>query len=777
MTLAEFAAVTRNGTWKALVDAVRAACDVDDAERFTRLKESLPGITPAGIFTRAANDGFVEASGLVQIDLDKLPDPVALREKLQADSYVACAFLSPSGRGVKAFVRCIPLVAHPRTYKQKAWAPVAAYVQRTYDVHVDEDGVSCKQLAFVSFDPDAYLNPNPIAFELKDLGPDAWLATMGDHPAGMGCHDAMVRAAAAGAAVGMDREELKTAIENRMRAAFWTTTKRRKDILARIPEKVDAALDSAYANFQGKASASKRKARPQQPLRQAETLPLSDYTNALAFVEDHGTNVRYCHPWKKWLVWAETHWHCDASGAVMRQAKQTIRRLAASVEHIEDDLVARARLKHVKASLATHTLKAMVESAQSEPGIPVQPEELDSNPWLLNCLNGTLNLKTGILQPHARHDLLTCSIPVAYEATARCVMWKTFLDRIMAGNQSLIAFLQRAIGYALTGVIREHVLLILWGTGRNGKSTFLNTIRLLLGPYAMKAPSELLLVSNADRHPTERADLFGKRFVAAIETEQGRRLAEVFVKEATGGDPIRARRMREDFWEFQPTHKVFLATNHKPVITGTDNAIWERLRLVPFTVTIPSEARDTSLPEKLQAELPGILAWAVRGCLAWQAEGLGLPEEVQAATKAYRNDMDTLGQFIAECCVTGPNYRTKADKLYDAYTRWHGEQAKNQRAWGMALTERGFERKRGTGGYYWWIGIGLVETKGTVSKNQVNQVNHSEPRNGITREAILRDGNIRKVGSLGSLGSLPQDDDGSAEQAVEDEEEIGEWTA
>ena len=151
--------------------------------------------------------------------------------------------------------------------------------------------------------------------------------------------------------------------------------------------------------------------------------------------------------------------------------------------------------------------------------------------------------------------------------------------------------------------------------GRNGKSTFLNILRRLLGAYAMKAPSELLMVSNNDRHPTERADLWRKRFVQAIETEQGRRLAEVFVKEATGGDPIRARRMREDFWEFQPTHKVVLATNHKPIISGTDTAIWERIRLVPFTVTIPPEERDHTLPEKLDDELPGILAWAVKGVL------------------------------------------------------------------------------------------------------------------------------------------------------------------
>ena len=354
------------------------------------------------------------------------------------------------------------------------------------------------------------------------------------------------------------------------------------------------------------------------PPEKAPPLPYSDYTNALAFVRDHGANLRYCYPWQSWLVWTGTYWQRDTSGAVMRLAKQTVKRLARQAESLPDAM-ARALLTHVKASLSTAKLKALVENAQSEPGIAVQPEDLDTNPWLLNVANGTLDLKTGQLRDHAREDLLTVMLPVVYDATAACPTWGAFLDRIMAGNENLITFLQRVIGYALTGVIREHVLLILYGTGRNGKSTFLNLLRRLLGSYAMKAPPELLMVSNNDRHPTERADLFGKRFVSAIETEQGRRLSEVFVKEATGGDNIRARRMREDFWEFQPTHKVFLATNHKPVISGTETAIRERIRLVPFAVTIPDGERDTTLAKKLN-----------RNCLVFSPGHCGAVERAGA---------------------------------------------------------------------------------------------------------------------------------------------------
>jgi P4 family phage/plasmid primase-like protien len=523
------------------------------------------------------------------------------------------------------------------------------------------------------------------------------------------------------------------------------------DMTGPAPENQDSAAENAAApldeHIYNTAS---------RPARDPDALPYSDYTNALAFVRDRGAHLRYCYPWGKWLVWSGTHWEQDTSGTVLRWAKDTIKRLARHAEDLDDLSAIGALLKHVKASLATAKLKAMAESAQSELGIPVQLEDLDRDPWGLNVANGTLNLRTGALQPHTPTDLLTRCLSVRYDPHAVCPTWDAFLDRIMAGNTTLIRFLQRAVGYGLTGVFREHVLLILWGSGRNGKSTFLNTLRFLLGPYAMKAPSELLMVSNSDRHPTERADLFGKRFVAAIETEQGRRLAEVFVKEATGGDPIRARRMREDFWEFPPTHKVFLATNHKPVITGTDNAIWERMRLVPFTVTIPPAERDTTLPDKLAAELPGILAWAVRGCQAWQQEGLGDPDEIHQATAGYRAEMDVLGGFIEECCLTGDHYRVKAATLYNTYKHWceqNGEHIEGQRHWGIALTERGFERYTNNG--TWYRNIAVRESYGEETRNDVrNQRNHTEPISGINRDVNSREGKTRKVGSVGSVPSV-----------------------
>jgi len=478
---------------------------------------------------------------------------------------------------------------------------------------------------------------------------------------------------------------------------------------------------------QGEADPSPR---PDEP-----PLPYSDYTNALALVRDHGQDLRYCYPWKSWLVWTASHWKRDTSGAVVRMAKQTIKRLARHAEDLDDDTAVTALLAHVKSSLATAKLKALVESAQSEPGIPVQPEDLDGDRWLLNCTNGTLDLRTGIPRPHRQADLLTKCLPVAYDPHAACPTWERFFWRIMGGTtrdedtedmtagalenrqaadqraKRLIGFLQRAIGYSLTGETREQCLFVLHGSGANGKSTCLEVLQTLLGDYAQSTPSASLLAK--DRHdgiPNDIARLRGARLVTAVEIGQGRRLNEELMKRLTGQDTMTARFLHAEFFDFRAEFKLFIACNHLPTITGTDHAIWRRIRLIPFTVTIPETEQDKDLPAKLQAELPGILRWAVEGCLAWQREGLGTPEEVIEATKDYRASMDVFEGFLADECYRLPGAQAKASELYDSYERWcnaNDVEALNKRAFGMRLSDSGFTPDKGTGGTRMWKGIGL----------------------------------------------------------------------
>ena len=424
-------------------------------------------------------------------------------------------------------------------------------------------------------------------------------------------------------------------------------------------------------------------------------LPYSDYTNALAFVRDHGTNLRYCYPWNAWLVWTGTHWQRDTSGAVMRLAKQTVKRLARRVEALEDKAAIIALMAHIKASLSTAKLKALIENAQSEPGIAVQPDDLDTDLWLLNVANGTLDLRTGALRSHQQTDLMTKCLAIPYAKDAPCPTWDAFLWRIMGGSQgpddpdmsvgeleirrladdrarTLIAYLQRTAGYTLTGSTREQCLFLCHGPTKTGKSTYLAMLRHLLGPYGKQTDMQTFLHKDRPEVRNDLADLAGTRYVYAVESQEGKRLAEGLVKQMTGGvDHMKARFLYEELFEFRPMFKAYLGTNHLPDIKDSDDAIWERIRRIPFTVQIPKAERNKDLEEHLLKELPGILTWAVQGCQAWQqAKDLLEPQAVIDSTQDYRAEMDVVTRFLEECCRFHDQFRIKTGDLFAAFVTW-----------------------------------------------------------------------------------------------------------
>jgi len=350
----------------------------------------------------------------------------------------------------------------------------------------------------------------------------------------------------------------------------------------------------------------------------------------------------------------------------------------------------------------------MVELAKPE--IPASPEELDADPWLLNCESGTIDLRTEELREHRREDLITKMAPVEYYPAAAAPTWEAFLERVLPGEK-LRRFVQQAAGYSATGSTSEQCMFIHHGPGANGKSTYQETISAALGDYAMPTPTETLLVKRPGGVPNDVARLKGARYVTASETEEGRRLAESLVKDLTGQDTISARFMWAEWFDFKPTHALHLSTNHKPEIRGTDAAIWRRIRLIPWAVTIPPAEQDRKLPEKLRDELPGILAWIVRGCSAWQREGLEAPEEVRQATRAYRAEMDVLAAFLADCCLRDEDETAFAGELWGAWKRWceeTGEQIGTQKRFGGRLAERGFLNHRdGRTGRKVWSGLSL----------------------------------------------------------------------
>jgi putative DNA primase/helicase len=318
------------------------------------------------------------------------------------------------------------------------------------------------------------------------------------------------------------------------------------------------------------------------------------------------------------------------------------------------------------------------------------------------------------VRPHRREDLLTKVAPVRPDPAAACPVWEAFLARILP-DAPVRAFVRRAAGYSLTGLTTERVLFVLFGAGRNGKSTLLETLREVLGDYATVAPAELLLVKRSEGIPNDLARLKGARFVTAAETDEGRRLAEGVVKQLTGGDTLTARFLHAEFFDFKPQFKVWLSTNHKPVIRGTDAGIWDRLRLIPFTVRIPDDEVDPGLPAKLRAEVAGIFNWLLAGLTEWREQGLDPPEAVLAATDGYRQEMDVLGAFLDDACLEEPQVRATAKALYGAYSAWcerTGEQPENQRTFGMRLAERGYARRKWGSGWSWY-GIGLREIEQT----------------------------------------------------------------
>ena len=449
-------------------------------------------------------------------------------------------------------------------------------------------------------------------------------------------------------------------------------------------------------------------ARAEAEARLAEQL--TDTSNAERWVELHGERFRW-HPGReRWCVWTGNRWSLDDGGEAMRSTKDV------GDSYMLRDAVTKARSSadlrryelHAARSGSAAARSAMLRLAQAEQGMAVPTDQWDADPWSLNVANGALDLRTGRLGGHRPGDYATKLAPATYDPDATAPRFERFLEQALPAND-VRAFVQRSLGYALTGVVREHVLPVWYGAGGNGKGTLQNAVGAVLGDYSRAVPADLMMKKQGgDQHPTERAMLMGLRLAFASETEAGRQLAESTVKSLTGGDPITARFMRQDFFTFNPSHKLILSTNHRPIIRGNDAGIWRRVRLVPWETT--PAAIDTTLGEQLAREGPGILRWLVEGCLAWQREGLGSAASIDAATTAYRHEQDVCSAFLEECTTRTAEAKVGSADLYAAYRAWcaeAGERHWTQRAFVAALSERGLDRQKAHGTMT-YRGLGLL---------------------------------------------------------------------
>lgn len=437
---------------------------------------------------------------------------------------------------------------------------------------------------------------------------------------------------------------------------------------------------------------------------------LSDAGNGRRLVRLFGDRIRFFKEKRNWLIWTGQYWCIDHTLQIIRYAKQTAENIYDEARHLTDWKTQEDMKKFALKSESQRSLEAMVETAKSETGVIIQSAGLDTNPYLLNLSNGTVDLKSGELRNHDRSDFISkiSAVDLPDEPGADCPLWETFLYRIFDGDVHLIRFMQRTVGYSLTGSTDEQCMFYLYGSGANGKSVFLNILAALLGDYCTTVTPETFMARRDSGATPELAKLPGVRGVIANEVGQGRHLDEALVKQFTGKDYVSARSLYQEPIVFRPEFKLFMAGNYKPNIKGTDDGIWRRIHLIPFAVTIPPGERDSRLEQKLIAELPEIMRWAIAGCLEWRRQGLNPPDVVSKATSEYRDDMDTMGRWLSDCCVEVHAAETAASDLYASYKEWareKGHMTASARKLGEYLQSRSFQRVKKSCNYYRGIGL------------------------------------------------------------------------
>lgn len=426
----------------------------------------------------------------------------------------------------------------------------------------------------------------------------------------------------------------------------------------------------------------------------------TDVGNGRRLVRMYGDQFRWT-PSLGWIVWNGRIWERDEAGlAVEALAKDSARVMRQEAAGMADPTQRTEAWKHATRSEKSERIRAAVAMARSERGVSVEPDDLDADPYELSVGNGTLDLRTGALSGHDYARLITRGTEVEYHEEAPCPRWEAFLEETFCGDSELVAFIQKAVGYSLTGDTREQCLFLCHGVGSNGKSTLLSMLRHVAGGNASHADFSTFLV-NKNQGSGPRGDLArlaGVRLVTSTEPDAAGRLSESTVKAITGQDPITCSFKFKNEFTYAPRFKLWLAANHKPRIRGVDHAIWRRIRLVPFNNIVPDDKQDKGLVDALVAEAPGILAWAVRGAMRWLAEGLAPPKAVQGATEAYRAEQDTLAEFIEECCYVAPGFDCPINDLYRAYKEWAASEDEDRplskKSLGNMLTERGFPPSR-----------------------------------------------------------------------------------
>lgn len=436
---------------------------------------------------------------------------------------------------------------------------------------------------------------------------------------------------------------------------------------------------------------------PTQAFRLSPHLSCTDLGNADRLIHLHGEDLRFCHDIGSWRAWDGARWCDDQSDTFVRRAARAVSgRILEEADAAAEEHQKKMR-EFAKSSANVAKIRAMIEAARVDERVVCSSETFDTHPDFLVAENGVVDLRTGKLTGHDRALLLTQRTHLAYDPTARCPRFDHFVLEVMDGDKERAAYLQRALGYSLTGHTTEQVMFLLAGPGSNGKTTLLEVVRKAMGDYGLNSAADTLMERKPGSPSNDLVRLRSKRFVTAAETREGRRLDEARVKSLSGGDTVTARLLFKEFIDFAPIMKLWLGTNHLPTIHGTDWGIWRRMVVLEFRRIFGDDEKDPNLATTLETELPGILAWLVQGAQNWYANGLCPPQSVLEAAASYRRAEDILGQFLEEACEVAPGAATPAGALHSAYRRWaelNGYPPMTAKALGQRLDERGFVARR-----------------------------------------------------------------------------------
>ena len=718
ITIGEFCAMVHDGETAAGVERVRAA--VTEAEKRIA-KMRLPAVQLSGLVTtgkraKAMEEGRFNHSGFLQLDVDggglNGRTPEEARALLAKSPHVLAAFISPSGQGAKALFRIMPCRT---TGEHKAqFLAVGKHVSENYGLTIDPATKDPGRLCYLPSDPNCTWNGSVKEFVLpepQEAPPQAAKPQVDTSPTGGfvirgaafpeppvdGIHGWLPRAARWCEFNGLSEEEAVAklyAYEGQLRRKY--SHEEPEDacrVIYSTPSSIFAASDQAV----GKVNLSK--------------FTFTDSGNAERVHAYAGSNFRYVSESGQWILWDGHRWTPDTNGGMVRLFVSVMKLTGLDAFKCGDADLAKSISRHALKSMDTRNVTAGLKMLQSILHVSISVNDLDADPWMIGTADGMIDLRSGKPITPDRSKLITKMIGTAHDPAATCPTWERFLGTVTGGDTELIGYLQSAVGYTLTGSNREQCLFFLHGSGQNGKGVFSETIKRLIGAYGQTAPESLFTKDRNQSATNDIARLAGCRMAIAAELEEDACFAESRIKSLTGGDTITARFLHQEFFDFVPTHHFWISGNHKPTVKGSDLGIWRRIRLIPFAVRIAESEKDPDLADKLAAEMPGILNWALEGCLRWQRDGLRTPQCVTKATEEYRIEEDVIGQFLEECTVDEADSRTLMSSLYEAYQGWaikagmkYPLTVKNLN---RKLDDRGLPRLKSGGGRF-WLGISVI---------------------------------------------------------------------